>query len=111
MLPSERRDQPPLCPFVRNTVINGIELQRRNTRKRHLRCQSAQQTNAKQRKMNVRRPPCIVMISPGIGSGLDGSKRVSAFRVGNHPSATVKVWIKRSVMLVELVLVSAGRVG
>src|SRR5215831_19491198 len=108
MFPIKGRNQPPLGVFVGHTVVNGVEFEQRITREIHLRHQPAQQASSKQREMNVRWAPRIMMIAPRVGSRLDGRKFVPPLAIGDHPSAAVEIRIKRGVVLIELVAVSSG---
>src|SRR5215475_3350687 len=74
MFPIKGRNQPPLGVFVGHAVVDGVEFEQRITWEVHLRDQPAQQARSKQRKMNVRWAPRIMMIAPRVGSRLDGRK-------------------------------------
>src|SRR5580658_10730038 len=62
------------CFLVRDGFKNGIESKQRVARKIHLRDQAREKRSSENGEVNVRRPPCIVVIEPGIGAGLDGQK-------------------------------------
>src|SRR5215813_1966519 len=111
MFPIKGRNQPPLGVFVGHAVVNGVEFEQRITREVHLRHQAAQQASAKQREMNVRWAPRIMVIAPRVGSRLDGRKFVPPLAVGDHPSAAVEIRIKRGVVLIKLMAVSSGGIG
>ena len=61
--------------------------------------------------MDVVRPPCVLVIRPGIGAGTDGQHLVAAVGVGEDPSGAGEIRIERRVVLVRRVVVAAGGVG
>src|SRR3546814_5450720 len=61
--------------------------------------------------MDMRRPPRIVMIAPGIGAGLDGDEAIAPRVVGHHPARAGEVRVERRVMLVPRVDVAAAGIG
>ena len=63
------------------------------------------------REVDMRRPPGVVVIAPGIGARLDGDELVIALRVGLHPAGPGKIRIERRRMLVDDMDVTAARVG
>lgn len=61
--------------------------------------------------MNVGGAPGILMVSPRIGTGLDGDKAISPFCVGKCSSCAGKVWIERCRMIVSVMPVASGSIG
>src|SRR4051812_4362776 len=64
----ERGDQPGPRLLVRNRVEDRIEREERVARKIHLRHQPRQEGRAEEGEVDVRRPPGIRVVSPGIGA-------------------------------------------
>jgi hypothetical protein len=60
--------------------------------------------------MDVRRPPGIVVVAPGIGAGLDGDELVVAVGIGAGAAAAVEIRIERRIVLVAGMMVAARRV-
>jgi hypothetical protein len=60
--------------------------------------------------VNVVRPPGIVVIAPRIRAGLDGQEAVAAGFVGRAAAAAEEIRVERSLVLVGLVDVAAGRI-
>ena len=61
--------------------------------------------------MNVHGPPCVGVVAPWIGAGLDGLKAIIPIRVGEGAPASGEVRIKRCVMLFDFMPVAAGGIG
>src|SRR5215471_14060737 len=57
--------------------------------------------------MDVRRPPRIRMVAPGIGSRLDGREAIAPLRVGQHAPRTLEIGIERRVMDVDRVVIAS----
>jgi len=89
----------------------GIKRQEWIARKKHLRNQPRRKCRTEQRKMNMRRPPGIVMIAPWIFSRTNGHEAIASFGVGYDPPASREVWIERSIVLIDFVLIASGSVG
>src|SRR3981189_1392476 len=66
---------------------------------------------AEHREMDVGRTPGVVVITPGIGAGLDGDEAVVAFRVRLRAAGTGKIRIERRRMLVDDMYVTAAGIG
>src|ERR1700733_11606366 len=60
--------------------------------------------------MNVRRPPGVVMVAPGVLARADGHEAIATLRIGERMAATREVWVQRSVVLVALMQITAGPV-
>src|SRR5215469_4626907 len=96
--------------FIRDGIPDGVCGEQRIPWKIHLRDQSSCEGGTEYREMDVSRPPRIVMIAPRVCAGLDSCKGVPAITIGSQTSATAKVWIKRRVMLIGGVCVTACRI-
>ena len=97
---SKSRDEPLLRVFVRNRLEDRIERNQRIVREVHLRNQPRHECGSKQREVNVRRPPRVGMVAPGIGARLDREKPVVPSLVRDRSGPPQEVWIKRSWMMV-----------
>src|SRR3984957_12691382 len=60
--------------------------------------------------MNVRRPPGVVMVAPGILARAYGHEAIAALRIGERMAATRKIRVQRSVVLVAFMQITPGRV-
>ena len=60
--------------------------------------------------MDVRGPPCVVVVAPGVGAGLDGDELVAAVPVGHGPAAAGEVRVDRRGPGVPAVAVAPGGV-
>src|ERR1700723_3779483 len=60
--------------------------------------------------MNVRRPPGVVMVAPGVLAGADGHEAIAALRIGERMAGTREIWVQRSVVLIAFMQITAGRV-
>ena len=67
----ESRDQALASSFIGNAVEDGIERLERVAWKVHLCDEPRKNAGAKEGKVNVRWAPCVVVILPRVGSGLD----------------------------------------
>src|ERR1700730_18867258 len=97
--------------FIGNAVENRIERQKRIPGEVHLRDQAREERLAKQREMDVGRPPGIVVVFPRVRPWLDGDKSILAVGAGYRAPAAGEVPIERRVMLIDLVRVPARRGG
>ena len=77
----------------------------------HLRDQALHPAVAGDRVVDVRRPPVVDAVAPGIGAGLDGAVGVVAVLVGQHPAAAAEVGVEGADVLVLLVPVAAAGVA
>src|SRR5216683_5655381 len=66
---------------VGHEVEDGIERQQRVAREIHLRHQPRGEAGAEQRVMDVIGPPGVVVVTPGIGAGLDRCESISPLTV------------------------------
>src|SRR6266536_2136014 len=87
-----------------------IELEQRIARKIHLRDQSARERTAEDGEVDVRRPPRVGMVLPGIRAGLYGHELVASVMVRNRPAGAAEVRIEWGGMLVALVPVASAGV-
>ena len=94
------RDQTLPRLFIRNRLQNGIIRKERIAGKIHLRNQSRDECRPKQRKVDMRRAPCIVVIAPRIGARLNGYKAVGSVLARQRPARPGKVRIERRRMVV-----------
>ena len=72
------RDQTLLGAGVRYAVVDRVIFQQRVAGEIHLRDQSRQHAGAKQREVDMRRAPRVVVVAPRVGAGLDGLELVPA---------------------------------
>ena len=61
--------------------------------------------------MQVRGPPCVVVIAPRVRRGLNGDEAVGAVRAGQDAADAGEVGIEWRVVVVDVVTVTPGRVG
>src|SRR5471030_297854 len=106
----EGRYQPRACLLVGNGLQNGVERQQRIVREIHLRHQARDERRPKQRKMNMRRPPRVVVIAPGIGAGLDRHEAIVAAAIRHRPARAQEIGIERRLMIVRRMPVTARAV-
>ena len=66
---------------------------------------------ARDRVVDVRRPPVVDAVPPRVGAGLDRAVRVVAVLVGEHPAAAAEVGIEGADVLVPLVAIAAAGVA
>ena len=59
----------------------------------HLGYKSRQDACAEQRKVNMGRTPCVIVIAPGIWTGFYRLKEVSALIVRKQAASTGEIWI------------------
>src|ERR1700690_1805984 len=60
--------------------------------------------------MNVRRPPGVVMVAPGIFAGADGHEAIATVRIGERMAGTREIGVQRSDVLVAFMQITPGRV-
>ena len=86
-------------PFARARVGDGIEdrivAEQRIARKVHLRDQPAQEVGAEQREVDVRRPPRVRVVQPGIRARPDRGEAIPALVVGQHAARAGEVRVER----------------
>src|ERR1700722_18892109 len=61
--------------------------------------------------MNVRRAPCIVVISPRIRARPNRNKSKIPVLIGERVAAAFEIGIQRSIMLVHIVTVASRRIS
>src|SRR5262245_21757160 len=61
--------------------------------------------------MNVRGPPCVGVIEPGVGARLYRDETVAPLAVGQCPAGPREIWIERRGVAVDTMCVSAGGIG
>jgi hypothetical protein len=59
----------------------------------------------------MRGPPGVQVVAPWVGARLDRDEPVAALAVGQAPAGAVEVGVERGVVVVDAVVVAAGRVG
>jgi hypothetical protein len=89
---------------------NGIVVEEWIARKVHLGNKPRDEGRPKQRKVDVRRAPCIVVITPRIGARFNGHKTVESVVVGQSSSRAGEVRIERGGVVVFRVRVSSRRI-
>src|SRR5687767_7250174 len=61
--------------------------------------------------MNMRRPPGISMIEPGIGARLDCQKPILPLIIRDAASGSDKIWVQRRIVLIHRMAIATGGVG
>src|ERR1700722_17832583 len=110
-LPIEFRNQPAPCALIRPAVIDRVKFQQRIAGKVHLSDQSRQQARTKQRKMNMLRPPRVVMITPWVSAWLNRNKSIASFGVGHYPATSGKIRIEWRSVVIHFMQITSGCVG
>ena len=95
--------------FVRDAGEHRVVRQQRIAREVHLRHHAREERLAEEREMDVRRPPGVVVVAPGILARADGDEAVAALGVGDGAPGAGEVRVERRVVLVGLVRVAARR--
>src|ERR1700676_3270347 len=80
-LPIEHRNKPVARFLIVRAIENGVVRNQRIARKIHLRYQTRGKRRTEERKMNVRRPPRIIVISPRIFARTNRHESIPAFGV------------------------------
>ena len=91
LLPIEGGDQSAARAFVGGAVENRIERQQRIAGKIHLGDKPRHEGWAEPGEMNMRWPPGVVMIAPGVSTGLDGNEPIATFCVAKRTAKPVKL--------------------
>src|SRR6267143_2020141 len=110
VLPVERRDQANTRFPVGDRVVHRVVLQQRVSRKIHLGDHAREEGGSKQREVNVRRAPGVVVVAPGILARPDADETVTAFGVGHGAPGAGEVRIERCSVLIGAVRIAPGRV-
>src|SRR5256884_1772593 len=110
VLPVEHRDQASARFLVGDRVVHRVVLEQRVSRKIHLRDHAREERGAKQREMDVRRAPGVVVVAPGILARPNADEAVAAFGVGHGAPGAGEVRIERRIVLIGAVRVAPGRV-
>ncbi len=97
--------------LVRDGVVDRVLDEQRIVREVHLRDQPLSEGPPEDRKMDVRRPPGVVMVLPGVCPGPDRGEPVPALAVGDRAAQPGEVRIQRRRPLVADVPVPAAGVG
>src|SRR6185437_8319865 len=97
-LPVELRDQASARLLVGNAIEDRVFVHQGIAGEIHLRDQSAQDARAKEREMDVRGTPGVVVIAPGIGARLDGQEGIASLVVGHGAPVAVEIGIERRVV-------------
>src|SRR5579875_1318073 len=106
----ETRNHSLLGPFILDAVIDRVVGHQRIARKVHLGYETSKQSRAKEGEMNMRGPPRIRMISPGVRARLDRDKAIVSGIVGQKAAAATEVRVNGGIMLIVHVPVAAGGV-
>src|SRR5450830_1092753 len=105
---TETRNQAFTRSDVGHTLEDRIKVEQGIVGEIHLRHQTLGIDIAEHRKVNMRRTPGLVMITPGIRARFDGHKTVTAIVVGEHLAEASEIRVQRCIVLVALVPVAAG---
>src|SRR5271155_2919326 len=105
--PIELRNKPVPRLFIVRAVEDRIEGNQRIALEIHLRHKPRRESRAEQRKMNVRRPPGIVVISPRIFPRPNCDEAIAAIGIRHRMPATSKVGVERSVVLIDAVEITS----
>src|SRR5207237_1872423 len=62
-------------------------------------------------ELDMRRPPRIRAVAPGIGAGLDRQKAVLARGIRDRLPRAGKIGVERRVVLVDRMMVAPGRIA
>src|SRR5918997_473453 len=84
--PADRQVARTLGDRVEDRVLE----EQRVVREVHLGDQALGERPAEEREVDVRRPPGVVVVAPGIGTGLDRRELVAALVVGHDPAEPVE---------------------
>src|ERR1700691_2831887 len=90
---------------------NWVIGQKRIAGKIHLGYHARYESWPEQRKMNVRRPPRIVMVLPRISSRLDGGKAVSTVCVRQYAAGAGEIRIQGRGMTILLMPITSRGIG
>src|SRR5579864_4124793 len=74
-IPIKHRNEPLARLLIRRAVINRIRSEKRVAGKVHLRDQTGCERRTEEGEMNVGRAPCVVVIAPGVATGLDRDRK------------------------------------
>src|SRR4029077_11084795 len=99
----EPGDHPLAGLRVGHRIEDRVLAEERVAREVHLRDQPLGKGAAEEREVDVRWPPGVGVVPPGIRAWLDGDELVPSVRVGHAPPAAVEVWIEWSRMVVDRV--------
>src|ERR1700685_2425703 len=89
------RNQPLPGLFNGYLLINRVVGQKWVAGEIHLSDQARNECGSEERKMNVRRTPCIVVVFPRVRTGFDGNKLIAAGGIGQGSSRTTEIRIQR----------------
>src|SRR5580693_840090 len=104
-------DQPLARNGVHDGLVDGIQSEQRVARKVHLGDQTLGESGSEDREVNVRRTPGILVISPWVGTRLDGQKAIRSVGLGQATAHPGEVRIDRRRVLVLLMVVATGGIG
>src|SRR5467141_2789618 len=110
VLPVEHRDQANARFLVGDRVVHRVVLQQRVSRKIHLRDHTREERGSKQREMDMRRAPGVVVVAPGILARPDADEAIAAFSVGHGAPGAGEVRIERRIVLIGAVRIAPGTV-
>src|SRR5680860_1129689 len=106
-----RRDHPLPGRRIADGVEDRVLGEQRVVREVHLGDEPLGERTAEQREVDVRRPPGVVVVLPGVGAGPDRHEAVVALGVGQRAAHPGEVRVERGRPRVGDVAVASGRVG
>src|SRR5262249_41157818 len=88
----------------------GVEPEKGIAREIHLCNEPRQKRRSEQGKVNMSGTPCVGMIAPRIGAGLDAHETIAPFLIGHSAAGACKIRIKGGRVLVLFMDIPAGGV-
>src|ERR1700722_8011784 len=104
-------DQPLARNGIHDGLVDGIQTEQRVARKVHLGDQTLGESGSEHREVNVRRTPGILVITPWVGTRLDGQKAIRSVGFGQATAHPGEVRIDRRRVVVALVVLATGSIG
>src|SRR5580698_7523019 len=93
--------------FVGNRLPDWIVLEQRIAGKIHLRNQSRCKRRTEQRKMNMRRPPRVLVVLPRIRPRLDRGELIAPLIIGKRSPRASEIRVEGRVMIVFVMAITA----
>src|SRR5215469_11703532 len=93
-IPIKHRNQALARFLIRRAVVDRVGREKRVAGKVHLRDQTGCERGTEQGEMNVGRAPGVVVIVPGVTTGLDRDEAIMAIGVGQGVTTTGEVGIE-----------------
>jgi hypothetical protein len=106
-----RGDQACAGGLVGDGLQDGVVAEERVAGEVHLGDQALGEGRAEEREVDVRGPPGVGVVAPGVGARLDGGERVPALIIRQASAHAREVRVQRGRVLVALVRVPARGVG